>query len=192
MAEVAAGNSAAVWCGTRQQAGFITLEGLVAVPLLTMLLVTMTALFMWSFKTYFTTLADAELVQEVQMAMVRLQGEAAAGTEIKPLNGGRQGFTLRRRTNPLRSEESGKEYLDISYYLHEMTGTSKLVRGDNDAPLTGDHGLARVTITDFSAVADTEYPEVYNLHLTGRSEVTGHEYTVSTAVYIHKPAEQLP
>jgi hypothetical protein len=82
--------------------------------------------------------------------------------------------------------------LDISYYLHEMTGTSKLVRGDNDAPLTGDHGLARVTITDFSAVADTEYPEVYNLHLTGRSEVTGHEYTVSTAVYIHKPAEQLP
>ncbi|MBQ5420317.1 MAG: hypothetical protein IIU24_09440, partial [Selenomonas sp.] len=103
---MAAGNSAVVSCSTRQQTGFITLEGLVAVPLLTMLLVTMTVLFMWSFKTYFTTLADAELAQEVQMAMVRLQGEAAAGTEIKPLNGGRQGFTLRRRTNPLRSEES--------------------------------------------------------------------------------------
>lgn len=187
---MAAGNFTAVWCGTDRQAGFVTLEGLVSVPLLTLLLMTMTALLMLSLRTYFTTLADAELAQEVQMAMVRLQGEALAGTEIKPLPGHRQGITLRRHTNPLRTDKDNSLYMDISYYLHEMTGTDKLVRGEEDAPLTGDHGLARVTITDFTADRDEDCPGVYNLRLTGKSEVTGHEYTLSTAVYIYTPKAQ--
>jgi hypothetical protein len=71
-----------------------------------------------------------------------------------------------------------------SYWLHNMAGLVKLVRSSDDAPLTGDHTLARVTIVEFSAEKDEKYPGVYKLHLTGKSEMTKHEYTMCTAVYL--------
>lgn len=186
---MAGGNLAAAWRGTDKQRGFILWEAVVVLPLLTVLLLTMTTLFMWSMRLYFTTLADAELEQEVQMALARVREDVAVSMTVSPLNSSGQGFKLRRQRNPLRTN-ADSEAGDISYYLHEMTGTYKLVRGDADAPLTGDHALAHVTITEFTVHRDENYGDVYKLRLTGKSEVTGHEYTLSTAVYLHGAAEQ--
>ena len=68
-----------------------------------------------------------------------------------------------------------------------MEGLQKLVRSRDDAPLTGNHALASVTIVELTASQDENYPDVYRLRLTGKSEMTKHEYTMCTAVYLPQP-----
>jgi hypothetical protein len=159
-------------------------ETLIALPMLVILMMAMTGIFMFCMRAYFYHLADGELVQEVQSAFVRVVEDALTGKAIE--RSGRQspGFDIISRQNPLYRDSVPDNLVTQSYWLHNMAGLVKLVRGTVDAPITGDHSLARVTIVEFSAVKDEHYPHVYKIRLTGRSEITNHEYTMCTAVYL--------
>ncbi|MCR5757669.1 MAG: hypothetical protein K6F95_07160 [Selenomonas sp.] len=176
-------NTSAAWCACHEE-GFILWETLLALPLLALLLMSVTAIFCWCMRAYFYNLADAELVQEVQGAFVRVTEEVLAGKAIKPPLQQRQGIEIISRQNPLYVDSVPGREVRISYSVHKMDKLQKLVRSSDDAPLTGNHSLASVTIVEFSAVRDAVYPDVYRLRLTGRSEVTKHEYTMCTAVYL--------
>ena len=65
MAKQANRNISAVWQRTNE-AGFILWEALIAIPMLVILLLSVTSIFMFCMRTYFYQLADGELVQEVQ------------------------------------------------------------------------------------------------------------------------------
>jgi len=179
-------NTGVVWSDTND-GGFILGEVLIALPLLVMLLMAVIALFGWCMRAYFYHLADAELTQEIQTAFVRVIEEAMEGKEIHPSLQQRQGIEIISRQNPLYRDSIPGREVRISYSVHSMDNLQKLVRSSDDAPLTGNYGLAPVTIIDFSAEQDEHFPHVYRLSLTGRSEITKHEYTMRTAIYLPQP-----
>lgn len=176
------------WAGMRQrrQRGTVLIEAAVAIPLLAMLIMTAVTIFFWAVRSYFVQLADVELEQEVQMAFERLMGEAMKSEKIYRLTDS-HGYAFVKKQDPLKIAKYDKPSFASSYWLHKMSGVDKLVSGDNDAPMTGDHALANVTITVFNITQDKEKPGIYHLQLTGKSLVTEHEYSLSSAVYL--PAE---
>ena len=139
---------------------------------------------MFCIRAYFANLADSELVQEVQMAFSRVVEDALAGKSIEEIGSAREGLEITSRQNLLYKDSKPGKTVTESYWIHNMVSLRKLVRSSIDAPLTGDHSLARVTIVEFSLVRDEAYPHVYKIRLTGKSEMTKHEYTICTAVYL--------
>jgi hypothetical protein len=129
-------------------------------------------------------LADGELVQEVQSAFSLVVEDLLAGQYIEEGTGSDKGFFIVGRRNPLANDSQPGENKKESYWLHNMASLVKLTRGTIYAPLTGDHTLAQVTVVEFSLERDEVYPDVYKLRLTGKSEMTKHEYTLCTAVYL--------
>jgi len=176
-------NISAAWQRTNE-AGFILWEALIAIPMLTILLLSVTSVFMFCIRTYFYQLADGELVQEVQSAFSLVVEDLLAGQYIEEGIGNSKGFYIVGRQNPLYSDSKPGGTKKESYWLHNMAGLVKLTRGTIYAPLTGDHTLAQVTVVEFSVIRDEVYPNVYKLRLTGKSEMTRHEYTLCTAVYL--------
>jgi len=182
-------NTNGIWQNT-EAAGFILWETLVSLPLVVMLLGGCMTIFLWCMHMYFINLADAELVQEVQGAFVRIVEDGLRGEHMVPVGQEEQVFEILSKADPLAKHtkkddlrKDGKFH--ISYGLHTMEGTKKLIRGGRiEAPLTGDHALARVTIVEISADSDVNYPGIYKLRIKGRSEVTQHEYTLCSAVYL--------
>ena len=183
MAKQANRNISVVWQRTNE-AGFILWEALIAIPMLVILLLSVTSIFMFCMRTYFYQLADGELVQEVQSAFSLVVEDLLTGQYIEEGKGSSKGFYIYGRPNPLLSDSKPGEPKKESYWLHNMAGLVKLTRGTIYAPLTGDHTLAQVTVVEFSVVRDEVYPNVYKLRLTGKSEMTKHEYTLCTAVYL--------
>jgi hypothetical protein len=173
----------AAWQNTNE-AGVVLGEALIALTLLVILMMAMTGIFMFCMRAYFYHLADGELVQEVQGAFSVMVEDVLVGQYIMPGDENSAGFYIIGRQNPLHTDSQPDGIKKESYWLHNMAGLLKLVRGTVDAPITGDHSLARVTIVEFSAVKDEHYPHVYKIRLTGRSEITNHEYTMCTAVYL--------
>lgn len=179
-------NIHAAWSDT-DEGGFVLWEALIALPLIVMLLMSVITIFCWCMRAYFCNLADAELVQEVQSAFVRVTEEIMSGKEIRPSIQQRQGIEIISRQNPLYTDSIPGKEVKASYSVHEMDHLQKLVRSSDDAPLTGNHALASVTIVEFSVSRDENFPDVYKLRLTGKSEMTKHEYTMCTAVYLPRP-----
>lgn len=179
-------NTSGIWYAGNE-GGFVLWEALVALPMLVVLMMSVTGIFCWCMRAYFVNLADAELVQEVQTAFVRVTEEAMAGKGIQESGRKSPGFDIISRQNPLYTDSQPNGEVTIGYWVHEMASLKKLVRSSLDAPLTGDHALAPVTIVEFSAVRDERYPGVYKLRLTGKSKVSRHEYTMCTAIYLPQP-----
>lgn len=188
----AGGSTSGIWRGTAE-GGFIFMEVLIALPLLVMLLMGIMTLFFWCMHCYFINLADEELVQEVQGAFTQIMEDALRGESIEQTGHKEQSFAIISKADPLGKHTSKEEKRPdgkfvITYGLHTMAGTKKLIRGDQlEAPLTGDHALACVTIEELWAEADGSCPGIYKLHIMGRSEVTQHAYTLESAVYLPGP-----
>ncbi len=164
------------------------MEAAVSIPLLALLIMTAVTIFFWAVRMYLVQLADVELEQEVQMVFQRLMDEAQESEGIDKHPDGR-GYVFVKKKDPLDQTARSKTY-GRNYKLHTMEGVDKLVAEDNDAPLTGDHALAMVTITVFDIEEDEERPGIYRLQLTGESLVTQHEYSLSSAVYLPAAARE--
>lgn len=155
--------------------GFILLELLVSLPLLSLLLTAMSALFLFGMKQYFQQLAQVELQQEIQMSMQRIVADVSEAQAVQVENNGRYLCVYKR------PDINGVQKKTI-YHLHTMGAVRKLVQGDdNAAPMTGNHALAWVTITDFTC---QENQGLVHLHLAGKSLMMEEAYEISTAVFI--------
>lgn len=182
-------NTGASW-QDMDEGGFILWETLVSLPVLAMLLLGVSSIFLYAMRLYWVNLADAELQQEVHSAFVRVMEDVLRGEAIVDTGHPGQSFAIVSKADPLGKHTGEEETREdgkflVPYWLHQMEGSDKLIRGGRaDSPLTGDHTLAQVTIVEISATKDAAYPGVYRLRLKGRSEVTQHEYTLSSAVYL--------
>lgn len=172
--------------GERQQ-GFALLEVVVSIPMMVLLLVSLGTAVFWGLHHYLYFLADAELQQEVQVSFQRVVDDMLEAREIQPLPIGRQGYTL-IKTLPAGTKNAEEKTVRMIYEIHTIQGTHKLVCGDVEAPMTGNHSLAGVTITTFSCEPESGEPGLYTVRLTGKSEVTKHVYSLETAVYL--PADK--
>lgn len=168
------------------ESGAILLETIVAVPLLVVLLATLGTMIVFGARAYLHIIADAELQQELQIAFQRVTDDLLEAKEINFPGDRDSAVTIIKRQDPLRSGYEG-ESTGVNYWLNNVEGTKKLVKESASAPMTGNHALAGITITEFSCRPDQREMGVYTLRLTGRSGVTGHEYGLSTAIYVPRP-----
>lgn len=168
--------------GNQCQRGFVLLEAVISVPMIVMLLASLGTAALWGMHHYLSIMADAELQQEVQFAFERVVEDMLEAREIRPLPGDKQGYEI---IKTLPADAAGKEQeVHLVYWLNTIQGTHKLVCEDASAPMTGDHSLAAVTITEFSCTPEAGAAGLYVIRLTGKSEVTEHVYTLQTAVYL--------
>ncbi|SDP48841.1 hypothetical protein [Selenomonas ruminantium] len=164
----------------------IIYEAAVSIPIIAMLAMTAMAVFLWGIKTYFMQIADGELEQEVEIAFQELLEDSMSAVRIEKMPG-KQGYEIVKKNNPLKPQKPDKETFSVTYCLNEVDGVVKLVCGGVRAPLTGNHALAPVDITDFAINEDEHQPGVYHLRLTGKSGVTKHEYSLCSAVFVPAP-----
>lgn len=153
------------------------------IPLLALLVMTAVSIFFWAVRVYFVQLADIELEQEMQLSFQRVVEEGLKSDDIQPSHH-RHGIKFFKKQNPLVDAVVPGETIATDYWLHTTSGLSKLVLGSDNAPLTGDHALAGVNILEFTVDSDEDRPGVYYLHMVGKSEVTNHEYSLCSAVYL--------
>lgn len=162
-----------------KQEGFVLLELLTALPLLLALMLTMMCIFLFGMKTYFQNLADIELEQEIQTAASRITEDLVNAESVEKIHGSSPGVYIMRRAAVF-----DKQDLVVTYRVYNQKGLKKLGLGDSNAPLTGEHALAGVTITEFVCAEDKEKKGLVHLRLTGRSLMTKHVYAITTAVYL--------
>ena len=117
------------------------------------------------------------------MAFQRVIEDALTAEEIRIAPKG-SSYVFVKKKNPLKPVKDTAEELAIRYWVNEMDGAQKLVRIRENYPLTGDHALADVDITEFSISPDSQWPGIYHIRMTGKSGVTNHEYSLCSAVYV--------
>lgn len=161
------------------EAGSVLLDMLVSLPVLVFLLAAMGAMAVMAFRAAFFLIADSELQQEVQMAVRQMADEARVSYEVRACQiNNRPGIIFYQRRSP---DESLTSTFPAKYWIHCVNSVDKLVWRDVSRPLTGNHSLAGVDVTELTC---TELaPRLHEIRLTGRSRVTGHSYTLAVAVY---------
>lgn len=168
-------------CKRDGQGGFVLLEAVAALPVLILLLVVAGMMMANSWKAYRYHLADEELQQEVRQALDRVTEDMLTARRAEPMTYKRGVKIYHRKTAFSKKNEDSTT--ETKYYLNDY-GRVKLVQNDAFAPMTGDHALAGVTITDFFCRPVAEKRGLYEIRLEGKSEVTGHVYSLHTAVYL--------
>ena len=168
-------------CKRDRQAGFVLLEAVAALPVLILLLTVAGMIMANSWKAYRYHLADEELQQEVRQALDRVTEDMLTARRAESMKYERGVKIYHRKTAFSKSNEDGTT--ETKYYLNNY-GRVKLVQNDAFAPMTGDHALAGVTITEFFCRPVAGKTGLYELRLEGKSEVTGHVYSLCTAVYL--------
>ena len=164
--------------------GIILLETAISLPVLMILLTAAGAMLLWSVRHYFSVLADAELHQELQIAFSCLVQDMVEARSVAPCREHYPGLAIDKRWYALRERSESDEAIAF-YWVNEVAGTKKLVRGaDSYAPMTGNHSMAGVYIQELYGQEEAFHPGLYVIRLKGRSEFTNHYYTLSTAVYM--------
>lgn len=171
---------------TQTEQGFALLELLASLPMLALLLVTIAGLFLYGMKLYYRNLADVELQQELQTAMSQIVDDLTETRAVEQLPGGQDGVMLAQRYDPSSGRSNHRDtYVTYRAYTVPRTTTRKLYYGsDFGAPMMGNHALAGVTITEFFCSPDSDKIGLVHLRLSGKSEVTKHEYTLKTTIYL--------
>ncbi len=156
--------------------GMIFLDMVISLPMLVFLLAGVAAVVSLAFRSAFFLMADSELEQEIQMAVRQVADDARASYEIRN-SSERYVFKQYRGV-----DDKGQGTYQVSYWVNVTNDkVHKLVWKDASRPLTGNHALAGVDITEFSCRKLA--PRLVEIRLTGRSLVTRHRYTLKTVVY---------
>ena len=159
-------------CGER---GVVLTELAVSLPIFGLLLTFLVFALVWGWRSYQRTAADAELRQEMQLAMARITESVLSSSYVAQDTQG-----IYRMRHSMEKKHVGTP-LD-SYWL---TG-GRLVYQTSAAPLTGGYAGAGVHISSFSIRPDAQCPRLYHIEMTGRSMVTGRTYTLTTSVYLRE------
>lgn len=162
-----------------REAGTVLLDMLISLPVLVFLLAAMGAMAVMAFRAAFFLIADSELQQEIQMAVRQVADEARISYRMRTyLVRGKPAVIFYQYYSP---EESLSGTYRAKYWVYRTGNLDKLVWMEEGWPLTGNHTLAGVEVTEFSC---TELaPRLHEIRLTGRSTVTEHSYTLAVVVY---------
>ena len=159
-------------CGER---GVVLTELAVSLPIFALLLTFLVFALVWGWRSYQRTAADAELRQEMQLAMARITESVLSSSYVAQDTQG-----IYRMRHSMEEKHVGTP-LD-SYWL---TG-GRLVYQTSAAPLTGGYAGAGVHISSFSIRPDAQCPRLYHIEMRGRSMVTGRTYMLTTSVYLRE------
>ena len=156
--------------------GVLLMELAVSLSICVFLLTFLAFAFVWSWRSYQDKVADAELRQEMQMAAARIVESALLSDHI-----GERQRGIYEMEQDMRGAQISGEARD-RYWLTD----GHLVLNAVTSPITGSFGGAGVHIEAFSVREDAQCPHLYHIEMRGMSVVTGHRYSLVTAVYLRE------
>ena len=158
--------------GTEGTRGSLLMELAVSLSICVLLLTFLAFALVWSWRSYRDEVADAELRQEMHIAAARIVESALLSDHI----GERQ-----RGVYEMRQWTRNNKPLD-RYWCND----GHLVQNAVTSPVTGAFDGAGVHIEAFSVCEDAQRPRLYHIEMRGVSMVTGHSYSLVTAVYLRE------
>ena len=160
-----------------REAGLATTSLLFMLPVVTVILTGLLTISLWGLQHYLKIFADIELEQEVQMAVERLTDDMSQARSLM-LYRDRERLTIQVVS---RNSENGIYRCSYGYHTTQDR-LHKITYGSDGHPLTAGHALAEVDIVQY--VCRERKPGLYELTVRGRSQRTGHYYTLSTLVFL--------
>lgn len=165
---------------TRNERGFIFAEFAIGLPLIALMLWSMAHLFSSTWTTCRNLIADLTLQMEVRDAMLRIVDDMRTAQNIskdggiliiriataEDISGNQQPIFYMRDQNP-----------DGHFCIYRQR--TKI--NDGNHPITGGDLLSKTNVIQFSVVE--EKTRLWRVTIKARSEVSGHEFTLKTAVY---------
>ena len=151
--------------------GFSFLELMVSLPVLALLLLSLTVILAFSLKSYASLIGDWEMQSQVRLAAEQISRDMATARRVEKIEGG-----YRLELWPRPNGDKFVEYVLKGSLLPEIT--------KNAQPITGDSSLAQVGISqlDIQVVRGN----VYSLVITGENHRTRHAFTIETAVPVYE------
>lgn len=162
--------------GTEGTRGGLLMELAVSLSICVLLLTFLAFALVWSWRSYRDEVADAELRQEMHIAAARIVESALLSDHI-----GERQRGIYEMEQDMRGAQISGEARD-RYWLTD----GHLVLNAVTSPLTGSFGGAGVHIEAFSVCEDAQRPRLYHIEMRGVSMVTGHSYSLVTAVYLRE------
>lgn len=165
------------------EGGYILMETLVALPVLVFLLSFLGGCILWMIKTVTWQKADWETEEEVRYAMERIVDDASRAEYADIYRDGERVYLYYWGAidswNLSRPPATYAKYYKIGIPSQEDWW---LCAEKTGMPLTDDSLLGKVSIVEFRCTMAT--PHIFHVKITGRSRVTGHEFSLETAVHI--------
>ena len=171
--------------------GFIFAELAIGLPLIILMLWSMGHLFVGTWTTCRNLIADLTLQMEVRDAMSRIVDDMRSARKLSwdgtlTINSYFDGNdeileddtkVVARRpifyTRDWETDDDGKNRIHLYRKRQKFAA--------NDQPLTGQDMLSKTHVMQFSCVE--EKPRLWRITLKARSDVSGHEFMIKTAVY---------
>ena len=160
--------------------GYCLLESMIALPVLVFLLSVLGGCLLWTVKMASWQKADWEAQEEVRYIMERIVEDACRSDYANIQWQGRTLYLYYRGHYTPEYMDKMPEY----YAKYDRLWTSEenawIFIGKNAVPATGKSLLGKVAVTAFHCRMET--PHILHVELTGKSCLTGHEFSLETAV----------
>ena len=161
--------------GLTSEHGYGLLELMAALPLASLLLVSLGVLFFMGVKTYVYMISDWELARQVQFSMEHIRHDLLYAVTVKE-EAGELKIYCRDAAGPAKW---------VEYHLSSET-RPHLMR--NAQPVTGDSSLGDILITQFSYRKEGLRTVLFQI--MAKNQLTGHTYGLESAVTLPRQGER--
>ena len=155
--------------------GQVLWEMMVSLPVIMLLLTSLGGGFLWLMGCYTKEMADLELTNEMRMSMAQVTDDMRYAKSISsaPIDGNYDQLTITLPDNT-----------KVIYWVARYNLSWRLVRNSNNMPLTGESSLGKTDVVTFHCRNDSGYTDVWQIELAAASRLTGHKFSLRTAVYV--------
>ena len=150
----------------QKQSGYGLVELMVSLPILILMLLSLSAAFLWFLKSYLLVFSEFELHNQVRMPMERIAHDLTYADQAALLSDGIRIFVWNSQGNK-----------DWVVYTFE---NSRIYR--DTQPLTGDTRIGDMVITKFQC--EQKEPRNIYIEIEGKNLTTGYTFSLETAVQL--------
>ncbi len=160
----------------KHEQGFILLEGVIALPILLLILASIVTISVASVRHFYRIYAMEELRYEVQEAMMRIVEDMSTASQVEwGFTGNEDGLRVHHHT------DTGGRSTHF-YFLHVKDHVKNMYYQSTDTPVTGKNDLATVQIEEFRL--DKLGNGLYAVHIRGEVLQLSKAYELTTKVYV--------
>ena len=155
--------------------GQILWEMMVTLPIIILLLTSLGCGFLWFMRCCTREMADWELVTEMRVSMAQITDDMRYAKRVvsTPIDSNHDRVTI-----------TSSDDTTIVYWVEKYNFSWRIVRNDNNMPLTGESNLGKTDIVTFHCSNDDKYNNVWKIEIEAASRLTGHKFSLQTAVYV--------
>lgn len=161
--------------GLKQQQGMALLELLIAMPLLSILLVSLGTAFLWGVKLYFFAVSDWELQEQVRISVERIVRDITYADSVKLVG------------EEVRIWIKDDDTTGQKYVVYTINGSRLPEITKNSQPMTGQSRLGEIGITKFHF--RMQGARTVFIEIEGENTLTKRKFLLETAATMMKKGE---